>query len=95
MTDSQRFKSVWDAIEDTPEKAENLKLRAELMSAVREYVGELALPQTEAAKRLGITQPRLSDLMRGRIDRFSLDALVNMLAHAGKHIEFRVTTDAA
>ncbi|MBA1148223.1 XRE family transcriptional regulator [Ectothiorhodospiraceae bacterium WFHF3C12] len=95
MTDGQRFNSVWDALEDTPEKAENLKVRAELINAVREVVNEMGLSQGEAAKRLGITQPRLSDLLRGRIDRFSLDALVNILARAGKHVEIRLKSTAA
>jgi len=95
MTDSKRFKSVWDALEDTPEKAENLKLRAELMNAVREVVDEMGRSQAEAAKQLGITQPRLNDLLRGHIDKFSLDALVNILARAGKHVEVRLTSTAA
>jgi len=95
MSESQRFKSVWDALEDTPEEAENLKLRAELMNAVRQLVAERCLTQTEAAKQFGITQPRLNDLLRGRIDRFSLDALVNILARAGKHVEVHLTNTAA
>ena len=91
MSEGQRFESVWDAIEDSPEKAENLKLRAELMTEVRAYVESLGLTQQEAAGRLGMTQPRLNDLLRGRLDRFSLDMLVNVLARAGKHVEVTIT----
>ena len=95
MADSQRFDSVWDALEDSREKAENMKLRSELVIQIRQHVEALGLSQQNAARQLGITQPRLSDLMRGRIDKFSLDKLVNILARAGKHLEVRVVDDAA
>ncbi|WP_435101068.1 helix-turn-helix domain-containing protein [Arhodomonas sp. AD133] len=95
MTDSQRFNSVWDALGDTPEQTENLKLRAELMTQIREYVESLNVTQKEAATRLGLTQPRLNDLLRGRLDRFSLDMLVNVLARAGKHVNVTVVDDVA
>lgn len=95
MVESQQFDSVWDAVEDSRGKAENMKLRSELMILIHQYVEALGLSQQEASKRLGITQPRLSDLMRGRIDKFSLDKLVNILASAGKHVEIRVVDDAA
>lgn len=89
MTD-ERFASVWDAIEDTPVEAENMKLRSALMIALKEHVEREKLSQARAAKLFGVTQPRVSDLMRGKIDLFSLDALVNMLAAAGLHVEMRV-----
>lgn len=95
MTDSQRFNSVWDALGDTPEQTENLKLRAELMTQIRDYVESLNVTQKEAATRLGLTQPRLNDLLRGRLDRFSLDMLVNVLARAGKHVNVIVADDVA
>ena len=69
-------------------EADNMMLRAQLMSRVRDTAR--GATQREAAKRFGITQPRLNDVMRGRIDKFSLDALVNMLAHAGLRVELRV-----
>ena len=90
----QKYDNVWDALEDTQEAAENMKLRSRLMAVVQEYVAELDTTQTEASRRLGITQPRLNDLLQGKIDKFSLDALVNMLSHAGKHLSIRVE-DAA
>ena len=71
-----------------PEEAENLLLRAELMSRICDLARGVS--QREAAVRFGVSQPRLNDLMRGKIDKFSLDALVNMLAHAGMRVELRV-----
>lgn len=87
---NERFASVWDAIEDTPAQAENMKLRSTLMMALKDHIAREGLSQSQAAKVFGVTQPRVSDLMRGKIDLFSLDTLVNMLAAAGLHIEMRV-----
>jgi predicted XRE-type DNA-binding protein len=70
------------------EEAENLKLRAALMSEVRELAA--GYTQQEAAKLFGITQPRLNDLLRGKIGKFSLDALVNMLGKAGMRVKLTV-----
>ena len=72
----------------TPAEADNLMLRAQLMSRVRDAARGAS--QREACKRFGVTQPRLNDVLRGRIDKFSLDALVNMLGHAGLRVELRV-----
>jgi predicted XRE-type DNA-binding protein len=87
---NQRFDSVWDAIEDTPEEAENMKLRSILMSALKSHLTHTQMSQAEAAKLFGVTQPRVSDLMRGKINLFGLDALVNMATATGLHIEMRV-----
>ena len=84
------FASVWDALEKTPEAAENMRLRSSVMIAVSGAVRGWAMPQTEAAKRLGITQPRLNDLLRGRIDKFSLDALVELASRAGLTVSLRI-----
>lgn len=86
----QRFASVWDAIEETPEAAENLKLRSVLMTALKNHLTRTGMSQAQAAKIFGVTQPRVSDLMRGKINLFGLDALVNMASAAGLHIEMRV-----
>jgi len=67
------FDTVWDAIEDTPVEAENLKLRSGLMMALKDYIATEGLSQIEAAKVFGVTQPRVSDLMRGKINLFSID----------------------
>ncbi|MDD2536080.1 MAG: helix-turn-helix domain-containing protein [Macromonas bipunctata] len=91
---NQRFDSVWDAIEDTPEAAENMKLRSALMTALKQHLTRTEMTQAQAAKLLGVTQPRVSDLMRGKINLFGLDALVNMAAAAGLHIEMRVLESA-
>ena len=69
-------------------EAENLLLRAQLMSEIREAAR--GMTQSEAAKQFGVTQPRVNDLLRGKIDKFSLDALVNMLAKAGLRVELRI-----
>ena len=87
---NERFTSVWDAIEDTPEAAENMKLRSVLLTALKNHLARTEMSQAQAAKLLGVTQPRVSDLMRGKIDLFGLDALVNMATAAGLHIEIRV-----
>lgn len=90
----QRFDSVWDAIEHTPEAAENMKLRSALMTALKQYVARSGMSQAQAAKLFGVTQPRVSDLVRGKINLFGLDALVNMAAAAGLHVEIRVSDPA-
>jgi len=87
---TQRFASVWDAIEDTPQEAENMKLRSTLMMAIKNHITRADLTQADAAKLLGVTQPRVSDLMRGKINLFGLDALVNMATAAGLQIEIKV-----
>jgi len=91
---NERFDSVWDAIEDTPAQAENMKLRSALMIALKEHIAQKKLSQVEAARLFGVTQPRVSDLIRGKIDLFSLDALVNMLATAGLRVEMQVAKAA-
>jgi len=87
---SKRFESVWDAIENTSADAENMKLRSRLMMAVREHIKREGLSQAQAAKLLGVTQPRISDLVRGKIDLFSIDTLINMLAKAGLHVDLKI-----
>lgn len=87
---NERFASVWDAIEDTPAKAENMKLRSALMMALKEHIARAGMSQSQAAKLFGVTQPRVSDLLRGKINLFGLDTLVNMAVAAGLHVEMRV-----
>jgi predicted XRE-type DNA-binding protein len=90
MSKRQQFASVWDAIEDTPAEAENMKLRSTLMIALKNHIVSTGLSQSEAAKLLSVTQPRLSDLMRGKINLFAIDTLVNMAAAAGLNVEIFV-----
>mgnify|MGYP000529408077 FL=1 len=91
---NQRFPNVWDAIEDTPEEVENMKLRSVLMTALKIHLTRTQMSQAQAAKLFGVTQPRVSDLMRGKINLFGLDARVNMVTAAGLHIEMRVLETA-
>jgi predicted XRE-type DNA-binding protein len=72
------------------DEAQNLYLRSQLMTRIEQFVERSGMTQTAAARALGVTQPRLNDLVRGKIDKFSLDALVNMLAHAGMRVEMKV-----
>lgn len=73
-----------------PEEAQNLRLRSELMVQVRRMLEGRKLTQAAGAQLFGVTQPRISDLVRGRIELFSIDGLVNMLAHAGVHVTLTV-----
>jgi predicted XRE-type DNA-binding protein len=86
---TQTFADAFDALTGTPEEAANLRARADLMDALSAMVAAEGWTQTEAARRCGVTQPRMNDMLRGRISRFSLDALVNMAAASGRqvHIE--------
>ena len=87
---NESFDNVWEAIADTPEEAENMKLRSQLMVALRVHLKQSGASQKEAAKLFGVTQPRISDLNRGKIALFSLDTLVTMASRAGLQIEMRL-----
>ncbi|WP_175831639.1 helix-turn-helix domain-containing protein [Burkholderia cenocepacia] len=87
---NERYANVWDAIESEPAEAANMKLRSELMIALKQCIARLELSQAEAAKQLGVTQPRVSDLMRGKINLFGLDALVNMASAVGLRVDLQV-----
>lgn len=91
---SDTYASVWDALTDNPAEAELLKTKSELMTAIRGHITAHAWTQTEAAKHFGVTQPRVSDLNRGKLSKFSLDALVSMAAAAGLHTEIRLLETA-
>ena len=86
----EQFASVWDAIEKNPVVAANLKARSSVMIAIEQTVKSWNLSQVTAAKRLGLTQPRLNDLLRGRINKFSLDALITVASKAGLSVEVKV-----
>lgn len=87
---TERYASVWDAIADTPEEAANLRVRAELMGKITAIIEESGWTQAEAADHCGVTQPRINDLLRGRISRFSLDALVNIASALGKRVQIKL-----
>ena len=86
MTGIQTFSSVWDAIADTPEQAANLRARAELMEQITAIIRANDWKQVDAAVHCGVTQPRVNDLLRGRVSRFSLDALVNIATALGRRV---------
>lgn len=83
---SKSYASVWDAVADTPEQAANLRARADLMRQIAEIIHEHGWKQVEAARRCGVTQPRINDLLRGKVSRFSLDALVNIATALGRRV---------
>ena len=83
---TDRYASVWDAISDTPEEAANLRLRSELMDKITALIQDNGWTQLEAAKRCSVTQPRINELPRGRISRFSLDALVDIASALGQRV---------
>jgi len=93
MRKSESYASVWDAIADTPEEAANLRARAVLMQKIVVRLNQREWTQAEAARRCGVTQPRINDLLRGRVSRFSLDALVNIATALGCRV--RVDLEAA
>jgi predicted XRE-type DNA-binding protein len=70
------------------EESENLKIRADLMIQIGKLIRSRRLTQAKAAALFGVTQPRVSDLIRGKIERFSIDTLVAMLGHAGVQVQF-------
>src|SRR5882762_8570305 len=78
VSKDRKFSSVWDAIESTPRQAVSMRARSELMMALQEWVKAACKTQGEAAKLFGVTQPRMSDLMRGRLHLFSLETLMDM-----------------
>ncbi|PQA76361.1 helix-turn-helix domain-containing protein [Rhodoferax sp. TS-BS-61-7] len=90
MSKAETYASVWDALADTPEQAANLRTRAELMQQIATIVKENGWTQAEAANQCGITQPRMNDLLRGRVSRFSLDALVNVATAIGRRVHFEL-----
>ena len=83
MSKVKSYANIWDAIADSPDEAANLRMRAEMMRKIAAIVKNAGWTQAEAARRSGVTQPRVNDLLRGRISRFSLDALVNMATALG------------
>jgi predicted XRE-type DNA-binding protein len=89
----KRFDSIWDAIED-PSQAENIKLRAKLMRAIINHMEKKGLSQAAAAKLMGVTQPRISDLVRGKVDLFSIDMLITMASAAGLQVNLKIAKAA-
>jgi len=94
MTTAKTFANVWDALEDSPERAATMTMRSEVMIAITQAVLGWDTTQARAARRLGITQPRLNDLLRGRINKFSLDTLTTLAMRAGLKVRINVRSAA-
>lgn len=91
MTNIKNYKCVWDAIEDTPEQAANMRIRSELMQKISKIVKESGWNQVEAAKHCGVSQPCVNDLLCGRLSHFSLEVLINIATTIGRRV--RVTIE--
>jgi predicted XRE-type DNA-binding protein len=90
MAKGRRYSNAFEAVGFEPIEAEHLRIRADLMLEVERLIVDRGLTQAEAAKLLHVTQPRISDLIRGKIERFSIDTLVEMLSRAGAGVTVRV-----
>jgi predicted XRE-type DNA-binding protein len=90
MNGYKRYESVWDALEDDPVRVQNLKLRSAAMIKIIEKIRVMNLTQVEAAKILGISQPRVSALIQGKINRFRLDSLVNFAHRLGLKVSIGI-----
>jgi predicted XRE-type DNA-binding protein len=82
MKKAKSFANVWDAIEDNPEDAAVMTMRSNVMVAIKEKVVSWDTTQARAARWLGTTQPRLNDLLQGKISKFSLDTLMTLASRA-------------
>ena len=94
MRKTRTFANVWDALEDTPEDAATMTMRSNVMIAIEDQVRSWNTTQAQAARRLGITQPRLNDLLHGQINKFSLDALMTLATRAGLKVKIEVRAAA-
>ena len=88
------FANVWDALSPTPAGAANMTARSDLLIALQRTIVSWGVTNEAAAKRLDIARPRVSDLVAGKISKFSLDALVNLASQAGLSVELRISEAA-
>jgi len=91
MGEIKKGNSVKKTKSGNREEAENLRVRAMLMMEIDKYIQREGISQAEAAKRLGVTQPRISGVVRGKIELFSVDTLIAMLAQAGLNVKIQIT----
>ena len=94
MSKIESYENIWDALADTAGEAANMQAKTELMRQIVAIVKKNNWTQVEAAKRCAVTQPRINDMLRGRISRFSLDALVNIAAALGQRVHIDLTTSS-
>jgi predicted XRE-type DNA-binding protein len=90
MTKTKTFANVWDALEDGAEEAATMTMRSNVMIAIKDQVRSWNTTQASAARRLGITQPRLNDLLTGKINKFSLDTLLTLATRARLKVKIDV-----
>ena len=90
MMKAKTFANVWDALSDSPEEAATMKIRSDVMIAITDTIQGWDTTQARAASRLGVTQPRLNDLLQGRINKFSLDTLLTLAARAGLKVKINL-----
>jgi predicted XRE-type DNA-binding protein len=91
---TKTFANVWDALSDSPEEAATMKIRSDVMIAINDTIRTWNTTQARAANRLGVTQPRLNDLLQGKINKFSLDALLTLAARAGLKVKINIRNAA-
>ena len=84
---SETFENVWDALIDDPAERESCKIKSNLMAAIADHLKETAMTQQQAAKKMGVSQPRVSDAVRAKGRNFTIDMLVGMLASLGLEVE--------
>ena len=87
---TRTFANVWDALSDSPEEAATMKIRSEVMIAIHDRIHAWDTTQSQAASRLGVTQPRLNDLLQGKINKFSLDTLLTLAGRAGLKVKINI-----
>ena len=87
---SEKFTSVWDALIEDKAEAKNLQVRSDLMIAITEYIKDKKITQKDAAELFKVNQPRISDIVNGKIDKFTVDTLLNMLTLAGIEVELSI-----
>jgi predicted XRE-type DNA-binding protein len=90
MSKAQQFDHIWDALEQDPVRAENLRLRSALLIEISQKIKSMGITQQEAARRLQVSQPRVSALLQGRIERFRLDSLVDMAHRLGLSVQISI-----
>jgi len=91
---TKTFANVWDALSDSPEEAATMKIRSDVMIAISDTISAWDTTQARAASRLVVTQPRLNDLLQGKINKFSLDALLTLASRAGLKVKINIRSVA-
>ena len=91
---TRTFANVWDALSDSPEEAATMKIRSDVMIGIHDTIRAWDTTQAQAAIRLGVTQPRLNDLLQGKINKFSLDTLLTLAGRAGLKVKINIKSAA-